>query len=209
MLLNHGRGFCSFTGLHTLGATVAKAERVLATMTHSHSPEHARQALPRQSPWQMTAGRILLQPSLSENSPLSLPNLSESALQICWNYFCGHRSANPLHTYSADSGRPRLKQPRPTLNAFSRPTCFTPGRRHAQSKQKVERGRLIGATAQKRQTNTKTGGRNSSVGSAWACCPQRRGFDPPLGAFSVEGIFPLELTWVQTPFPPKLLRMRV
>ena len=34
-------------------------------------------------------------------------------------------------------------------------------------------------------------------------------FDPPLGAFSVEGIFPLELTWVQTPFPPKLLRMRV
>ena len=53
------------------------------------------------------------------------------------------------------------------------------------------------------------GGRNSSVGSAWARCPQRRGFDPPLGTFSVEGIFPLELTWVQTPFPPKLLRMRV
>ena len=53
------------------------------------------------------------------------------------------------------------------------------------------------------------GGRNSSVGSAWACCPQRRGFDPPLGTFSVEGIFPLELTWVQTPFPQKLLRMRV
>ena len=47
------------------------------------------------------------------------------------------------------------------------------------------------------------GGRNSSVGSAWARCPQRRGFDPPLGTFSVEGIFPLELTWVQTPFPPK------
>ena len=53
------------------------------------------------------------------------------------------------------------------------------------------------------------GGRNSSVGSAWARCPQRRGFDPPLGTFSVEGIFPLELTWVQTPFPQKLLRMRV
>ena len=51
-------------------------------------------------------------------------------------------------------------------------------------------------------------GRNSSVGSAWARCPQRRGFDPPLGTFSVEGIFPLELTWVQTPFPQKLLRMR-
>ena len=29
------------------------------------------------------------------------------------------------------------------------------------------------------------------------------------GLFPVEGIFPLELTWVQTPFPPKLLRMRV
>ena len=52
-------------------------------------------------------------------------------------------------------------------------------------------------------------GRNSSVGSAWARCPQHRWFDPPLGTFSVEGIFPLELTWVQTPFPPKLLRMRV
>ena len=29
------------------------------------------------------------------------------------------------------------------------------------------------------------------------------------GNFPVEGIFPLELTWVQTPFPPKFLRMRV
>ena len=29
------------------------------------------------------------------------------------------------------------------------------------------------------------------------------------GHFPVEGIFPLELTCVQTPFPPKLLRMRV
>ena len=54
-----------------------------------------------------------------------------------------------------------------------------------------------------------TGGQNSSVSSAWARCPQRRGFNPPLGTFSVVGIFPLELTWVQTPFPPKLLRMRV
>ena len=57
--------------------------------------------------------------------------------------------------------------------------------------------------------NGTTGGRNGSVGSAWARCPRRRGFDPPLGTFSVEGIFPLELTWVQIPFPPKLLRMRV
>ena len=51
------------------------------------------------------------------------------------------------------------------------------------------------------------GGRNSSVGSAWARCPQCHGFDPP--HFPVEGIFPLELTWIQTPFPQKLLRMRV
>ena len=29
------------------------------------------------------------------------------------------------------------------------------------------------------------------------------------GLFPVEGIFPLELTWVQTPFPQKLLRVRV
>ena len=33
---------------------------------------------------------------------------------------------------------------------------------------------------------------------------QRRGFDPPLGRIlSVEGTFPLELTWVLTPFPKK------
>ena len=51
------------------------------------------------------------------------------------------------------------------------------------------------------QIKQRRGGRNSSIGSAWARCPQRRGFDPPLGTFSVEGIFPLELTWVQTPFP--------
>ena len=29
------------------------------------------------------------------------------------------------------------------------------------------------------------------------------------GNFPVEGIFPLELTWIQTPFPQKLFRMRV
>ena len=29
------------------------------------------------------------------------------------------------------------------------------------------------------------------------------------GHFPVEGIIPLELTWVQTPFPQKLLRVRV
>ena len=49
------------------------------------------------------------------------------------------------------------------------------------------------------------GGWNSSVGSAsgsLSCMLQRRGFDPPLGRkFPVEGIFPLELAWVLTPFP--------
>ena len=45
------------------------------------------------------------------------------------------------------------------------------------------------------------GGRNSSVGSAWARCPQCRGFDPPLGTFSVEWIFPLELTWFKLHSP--------
>ena len=57
--------------------------------------------------------------------------------------------------------------------------------------------------------NIYLGGRNSSVGSVWACCPQRRRFDPPLGTFSGRGDFPLELTWVQTPFPKNLFRMRV
>ena len=35
------------------------------------------------------------------------------------------------------------------------------------------------------------GGRNSSVGSAWARCQQRRGFDPPLGTFSGRREFSL------------------
>ena len=52
-------------------------------------------------------------------------------------------------------------------------------------------------------------GRNSSVGSAWVRCPQRRGLILLWGHFPVEGIFPLELTWVQTPFPEKLFWMRV
>ena len=50
-----------------------------------------------------------------------------------------------------------------------------------------------------------------------SCLMQRRGFDPPLGRiFPVEGIFPLELTWVliHPPPPPQkkknhLFRMRV
>ena len=49
------------------------------------------------------------------------------------------------------------------------------------------------------------GGRNSSAGSvlgSLSCLMQCRGFDTHLGRiFPVEGIFPLELTWVLTPFP--------
>ena len=47
------------------------------------------------------------------------------------------------------------------------------------------------------------GGQNSSVGSAWARCHSVAGSIHLWGHFPVEGIFPLELTWVQTPFPPK------
>ena len=46
-----------------------------------------------------------------------------------------------------------------------------------------------------------TRGRNSSVGSAWARCHSVAGSILLWGHFPVEGIFPLELTWVQTPFP--------
>ena len=57
------------------------------------------------------------------------------------------------------------------------------------------------------------GGWNSSIGSmlGWlSCLMQHCGFDPPLRRiFLVEEIFPLGLTWVLTPFPPKLFRMRV
>ena len=42
-----------------------------------------------------------------------------------------------------------------------------------------------------RNIKVPTGGRNSSVGSAWACCPQRCGFDPPLGTFSARRDFSL------------------
>ena len=54
-----------------------------------------------------------------------------------------------------------------------------------------------------REVKPCTGGRNSSVGSAWARCPQRRGFDPPLGTFSVEGIFPLGVNMASNSIPPK------
>ena len=46
-------------------------------------------------------------------------------------------------------------------------------------------------------------GRNSSVGSAWARCPQCRGFDPPLGTFSGRGDFPLGVNMGSNSIPPK------
>ena len=48
-------------------------------------------------------------------------------------------------------------------------------------------------------------GPNSSVGSAWARCPQRRGFDPPLGTFSGRGDFSLGVNMGSNSIPPKTL----
>ena len=48
-----------------------------------------------------------------------------------------------------------------------------------------------------------SGGRNSSVGSAWARCPQCRGFDPPLGTFSGRGDFSLGVNMGSNSIPPK------
>ena len=52
------------------------------------------------------------------------------------------------------------------------------------------------------------GDRNSSVGvvlGSLSCLMQRCGFNPPLRRiFPIQGIFPLEFTWVQTPFPKTL-----
>ena len=56
--------------------------------------------------------------------------------------------------------------------------------------------------------NTKGGGRNSSfgrVGSAWARCPQRRGFDPPLRTISGRGDFSLGVNMSSSSIPPKTL----
>ena len=63
------------------------------------------------------------------------------------------------------------------------------------------------------KTNTaficKCGGRNSSLVVFGLPVHSVTGSIILWGNFSVEGIFPLELTWVQTPFPQKLFRMRV
>ena len=48
-------------------------------------------------------------------------------------------------------------------------------------------------------------GRNSSVGSAWARCPQRWGFDPPLETFSGRGDFSLGVNMGSNSIPPNTL----
>ena len=53
------------------------------------------------------------------------------------------------------------------------------------------------------------GGRNSSLVLLGLAVHSVAGSILLWGNFPVEGIFPMELTWVQTPFPKKLLRMRV
>ena len=40
------------------------------------------------------------------------------------------------------------------------------------------------------------------VGSVWACCPQRCGFDPPPGKFSGRGDFSLGVNMGSNSIPP-------
>ena len=46
-------------------------------------------------------------------------------------------------------------------------------------------------------------GRNSTVGSAWARCPQCHGFNPPQGKFSGRGDFSLGVNMGSNSIPPK------
>ena len=55
------------------------------------------------------------------------------------------------------------------------------------------------------RARTHVRGQNSSVGSAWARCPQRRGFNPPLGTFSGGGDFSLGVNMGSNSIPPKTL----
>ena len=62
-----------------------------------------------------------------------------------------------------------------------------------------------GRSTAKAGIKPRSGGRNSSVGSVWARCPQRRVFDPPLGAFSIRGDFSLGVNMGSNSIPPKTL----
>ena len=61
------------------------------------------------------------------------------------------------------------------------------------------------ANAQSSSIHVQNRGQNSSVGSAWARCPQCRGFDPPLGTFSGRGDFSLGVNMGSNSIPPKTL----
>ena len=58
-------------------------------------------------------------------------------------------------------------------------------------------------------SQTMLGGRNSSLVVLGLAVHSVAGSILLWGNFPVERIFPLEFTWVQTPFPQKLFRMRV
>ena len=68
---------------------------------------------------------------------------------------------------------------------------------------------LMAMTAGSSQIKPHIGGRNSSLVVFGLAVHSVAGSILLWGSFPVEGIFPLELTWVQTPFPQKLFRMRV
>ena len=61
----------------------------------------------------------------------------------------------------------------------------------------------LGVMIEAKEFHSRSGGRNSSVGSVWARCPQRRGFDPPLGTFSGRGDFSLGVNMGSNSIPPK------
>ena len=72
---------------------------------------------------------------------------------------------------------------------------------HWQLKKKKKKKRKRTKPDQIKQNNGR--GRNSSVGSAWARCPQRRGLDLPLGTFSGRGDFYLGVNMGSNSIPPK------
>ena len=64
--------------------------------------------------------------------------------------------------------------------------------------------KVVTTATRKLRANYCSGGRHSSVGSAWARCPQRRGFDPPLGTFSGREDFSLGVNMSSNSIPQKL-----
>ena len=75
--------------------------------------------------------------------------------------------------------------------------------RQARSESSSHRLLLCASPFWPQEVKKAAGCRNSSVGSVWARCPQRRGFDPPLGTFSGRGDFSLGVNIGSNPIPPK------